>query len=350
MSSAVARPPSRIAIVGAGLAGLVAARRLHDSGAQVTVFEKARGPGGRMSTRRARWTDASGAEHESLFDHGAPGFGAHGAEFARALAALQPRLRTWTPRRWPGSVEHLQAPPQWLVTPSMNAWCRDLAIGLDLRTGCTVQALRREATGWRIELAATAETAGAAGAAPAGPFDAVLLTPPPLQSAALLAPHRPDWATQLRSWPMRPCWTLMAVTRATPAQTQADIGEPETGPLAWFGLQDARPGRALDDGHLRWVAQATPAWSEAHLEDPPEAVQAALQQALTDALGVPLPWQASWVHRWRYAHAPRQPVQPQAAWFDAEQGLAVAGDAPGGGGVEGAWRSGQAAARALGAG
>lgn len=328
----------RIAIVGAGLAGLLAARRLGERGATVEIFEKARGPGGRLSTRRARWTDAQGHEHEDLFDHGAPWFSARSAEFALALEAVHPRVQAWKPRRWAGSVEHLQPAPHWLATPSMNAWCRDLAEGRVLHTGRTVQALHRQPGGWVLALAE---------AEPTAPFDAVLLTPPPLQSAALLEAHRPDWATQLRAWPMRPCWTLMGVSRATPALVAADVGEPGSGPLAWFGCQDARPGRARDDGHLRWVVQATPAWSEAHLEDEPDAVQAALQSALATALGSPLQWQAAWVHRWRYAHAPRQSAVAQPAWHDPALGLAVAGDAPGGGGVEGAWRSGLAAARAL---
>jgi hypothetical protein len=335
--------PRRTAVVGAGLAGLLAARWLSERGAAVEVFEKSRGPGGRLSTRRAPWTDANGETCEDLFDHGAPWFGARSAEFARALEALHPRVQVWTPRRWPGSLEPPQATPHWLVTPSMNAWCRDLANGLVLHTGHTVQALRRTAGAWVLDVAESGTTA---------PFDAVLLTPPPLQSAALLDAHRPDWSAMLRAWPMRPCWTLMGVTRATPEQAQADVGEPATGSLAWFGCQDARPGRARHDGHLRWVAQATPAWTEAHLDDEPASVKAALQQALAQAVGAPLPWQAAWVHRWRYAHAPQHPAhdvsaQGQPAWFDPALSLAVAGDAPGGGGVEGAWRSGLAAARAL---
>lgn len=41
----------RIAIIGAGLSGLVLARQLA-SNADITVFEKARGVGGRMSTSK----------------------------------------------------------------------------------------------------------------------------------------------------------------------------------------------------------------------------------------------------------------------------------------------------------
>ena len=40
----------KIAIIGAGLSGLTAATQLREH-AEVTVFEKSRGPGGRMETR-----------------------------------------------------------------------------------------------------------------------------------------------------------------------------------------------------------------------------------------------------------------------------------------------------------
>ena len=53
----------RIAIVGAGVAGLTGALALRDAGCEVVVFDKGRGPGGRTATRRA------GA---LSFDHGAP--------------------------------------------------------------------------------------------------------------------------------------------------------------------------------------------------------------------------------------------------------------------------------------
>ncbi|WP_269139402.1 FAD-dependent oxidoreductase [Burkholderia vietnamiensis] len=43
---------AHIAIVGAGIAGLACARVLSDAGHHVTVYEKSRGVGGRMSTRR----------------------------------------------------------------------------------------------------------------------------------------------------------------------------------------------------------------------------------------------------------------------------------------------------------
>ena len=53
----------RIAVIGAGMAGAVAARELHDAGHQVEVFDKSRGVGGRLSAKR--YEGASGVEKQN---------------------------------------------------------------------------------------------------------------------------------------------------------------------------------------------------------------------------------------------------------------------------------------------
>ena len=52
-SGARPRPNSlpAVAVIGAGVSGLLAARTLTDHGLAVTVFDKGRGPGGRMAAR-----------------------------------------------------------------------------------------------------------------------------------------------------------------------------------------------------------------------------------------------------------------------------------------------------------
>ena len=65
----------RVAIIGAGMAGLAAARLLREAGASCTIFDKSRGLGGRMATRRTG---------DFSFDHGAQYFTARGPRF-RAL-------------------------------------------------------------------------------------------------------------------------------------------------------------------------------------------------------------------------------------------------------------------------
>ena len=59
----------QIAIVGTGMAGLSCATRLAALGHEVALFDKGRGPGGRMATRRV---EADGTLLR--FDHGAQYF------------------------------------------------------------------------------------------------------------------------------------------------------------------------------------------------------------------------------------------------------------------------------------
>jgi len=79
-----------IAVVGAGLSGLTAARQLQSQGHHVTVYEKSAGVSGRMSTRQ---TELGG------FDHGAQYFTASTDRFKKEisdwknLAGSQPGMR-----------------------------------------------------------------------------------------------------------------------------------------------------------------------------------------------------------------------------------------------------------------
>ena len=67
----------RVAIIGAGLAGLIAGRELFRGGADVIVFDKGRSPGGRLATRRI-----GGA----TLDHGAQFFTVRSPAFAAQVA------------------------------------------------------------------------------------------------------------------------------------------------------------------------------------------------------------------------------------------------------------------------
>ena len=81
---------TRIAIIGAGLSSAVLTRYL-DPAIEIEIFEKARGPGGRMAQRR------HGERH---FDHGAQYFTARGEAFQEFLAPLlqSGEVAQWTPR------------------------------------------------------------------------------------------------------------------------------------------------------------------------------------------------------------------------------------------------------------
>lgn len=330
----------RVAVIGAGMSGATCARRLADAGHAVQVFDKSRGVGGRLATRRVSWTDDDGCAHDVSFDHGAPAFTARSPDFARFAeqARREGWLMRWAPVLAPGSHEALDSPTLWLPAPDMPALCRHLLGNVAMHLSCAVDALRRDARGWQVLSEGEAVGEG---------FSRVVLALPPQQSAPLLQPHRADWAQQARALPMLPCWTLMGVADGAD-ELGWDLALPARGPLAWVVRNERKPGRAGAPGRAHWVAHATAEWSQTQLETGAADVQALMQTALAQSLGRPLTWRHVGVHRWRYASAPRADARvPGRCWWDASLGLGVCGDAWGGAGVEGAWHSGRALATAL---
>jgi predicted NAD/FAD-dependent oxidoreductase len=330
------RSEPRVAVIGAGMAGATCARRLHDAGADVHVFEKSRGVGGRMATRRVCWLDADGREHEIAFDHGAPGFSVNSAAFAKFIEAhvQSGEVIRWAPAMAPGSFVPLDGYESWIATPRMPDLCRALTEGLPVIHGRTVDALFGGPGAWRVEC--RGETLGR-------DFTHVVLAMPPLQAAALLNPHRPDWAQLGRQRPMLPCWTLIGSMAPAAGLPDWDVAWPLSGPLAWVIRNDRKPGRTATDGGAHWVVHANARWSQTHLEMPEDQVHAMLVSALADFLDRTPAWRFSSVHRWRYASVARLDASGlQQFWFDARLGLGVCEDYLGGAGVEGAWHSGDA--------
>jgi predicted NAD/FAD-dependent oxidoreductase len=322
----------RVAIVGAGIAGAACAVGLQKAGLQVTLFDKSRGVGGRMATRRASWTDDRGGRGSADFDHGAQHFSARHPRFRAVMARAQTAgcVAAWQPRVHRDRPVSL-ARRSFVAVPNMPSLCRHLLAGVPLRLGQAVQRLQRAADGWQVVLA---------GGDTHGPFDQVMLAMPPGQAALLLAGHADAWADTLAAVPMLPCWTLMAVT--ADVDWPWDAAEPARGPLAWVVRNDRKPGREAVVGCATWVAHATPEWSAEHLDDEPAAVADALGAALAAQLpGSPAPrWLHGSVHRWRYA-APAGPVAGGGACsWTPQLGWGVCGDFLAGGDVESAWRSG----------
>jgi predicted NAD/FAD-dependent oxidoreductase len=332
-------PETKVAVVGAGMAGVALAQALIDQGVAVYLFDKSRGPGGRMATRRVAWTDAQRNPRVTAFDHGTPCFCAKDAAFRDAVvhAVHAGWVTTWQPRLHPQSMSWAdadQSSAHFVAAPDMPQWCRKLADGAIPRWEQAVQGLRRTPRGWVVESSDVlwAEI-----------FDAVVLALPPAQAAPLLAPHQREWALRASLTVMQPCWTLMGVSDTLPNVGSWDMARPEAGALGLVLRNDSRPGREARRDEVHWVVHAKAGWSRAHVDQDPAWIAQAMQQALAEWLAVPMQWQHAVAHRWRYAmpQVTRHPIRP-SCWWDDKQQLGVCGDFLGGAGVEGAWLSAQA--------
>jgi len=264
-----------VAVVGAGLAGLAAASTLTEADFTVTVFEKSRGPGGRLSTRRSR----DGFE----FDHGtqtlSAGDDGFGAYLGRALE--RGHAARWVPAPAAG--------PKFVGIPGMRELVAPLARGLDIVLETRVTALAPDAGGIEVVI-------GDGGSG--GRFDAVLVTAPAPQTAALLAPFGATNA--LDDVAMAPCWTVMLGFDAE-LDTHFDAeGDALPSPLAWLARNTAKPERPAEPEC--WVVQADAAYSSARLEADPDAVAADLSARALSVLGVPSRRVVhTAAHLWRYA-------------------------------------------------
>jgi len=326
--------PQTIAVIGAGLAGLSCAQALLQAGHTVHVFDKSRGPSGRMSTRRAEddngpWQCDHGAQYFTARD---PAFRAEVARWQQAgVAALwNARLASFDGTAWSTPATPLE---RFVGTPRMTspaAWLvQYLGATALAQWQTTVQRLDHTGGGWTITSAEHGLHSPR--------YSAVLLAVPAPQAVPLLAPVSPAGAALAASARMRGSWAVM-LRYASPVALPWEGAFINTGPLRWVARDSSKPGRT---GQETWLLHASPEWSEAHIEESAEAVTTALLAAFA-ALGGPAPLAAT-AHRWRYADT--EPALTQGSWWDAQIRLGLCGDWLHGGKVEGAWLSGRALAQ-----
>jgi len=318
-----------IAIVGAGIAAIACARTLVQAGHRVTVFEKSRGVGGRMSTRSSAF---------GTFDHGAQYFTVRDPRFALALQTTTTICKPWSANTVRvldshGRVAAAGLPAReahWVPTPGMNAlvrqWAQPLADAGRLELDTKVTAIEPDALNkkqWQLRTAGAGDSSHVFSG-----FDAVVLAVPGPQAQALLQSARQDkLADKVGRCTVAPCWTLML---AFPQAVQP--GLTTLGPqwnaarsthhrIAWLTRESSKPGRGAIE---RWTVQASAAWSQEHLQDDATRVTAKLIKAFSEVTGIRAEPSHAEAHRWLYAKT-EKPLGQSHLW-NAKDGLGVCGD------------------------
>ncbi|MFO8045801.1 MAG: FAD-dependent oxidoreductase [Halomonas sp.] len=333
----------RIAIVGAGIAGLACARVLDAGGLSVTLFDKARGVGGRMSSRRLP---------DAVLDLGAQFFSVRDATFRRAMESWRNAgaIAPWPTSMWSAESGSWQRHDDDLErlcgTPSMSAVTRHLANGLAVKAETRIEHLEGSAGQWQL-----VDEHGERH----GPFTGVVLATPSPQAHALVASQDQSLAATCETVIQRPCWTAWALFD-DPLPALPDVDDDwqavrlNDSRLRFVVRNQLKPGRQHQGESLSLLANL--AWSEARLEDSEETVVEALldafQQALPAGTRLPAP-SALGAHRWRYAQ-PDVFAGGEAVNLDyrlSASGLALCGDGWRGPRVEDAWLSGHHLGEAL---
>ena len=306
-----------VAIIGAGMAGLSAAEQLRKAGHRVVIFEKSRGFGGRMATRRTG---------DFQFDHGAQYFTARGNAFVDQVAAWQEKglVVDWGPGSYVGQ-------------PGMTALAREMAKNHTCITQAQVSRLERTPRGWRI-LDAQGEIAAPGN----GTYHAVIFAIPAPQAEALVqsaGAHLP----QLASAHYAPCIALMLAFEPETRAITDDWMRPDDSVIGWIARNSSKPGRPAD--HQSWVVHARAEWSRAQIDKDPNGsgeIMLAHFKALTGICAEPLHFAA---HRWRYALVAQELGLP--CLFDPSTMIGACGDWCLGARVEAAYDSGRAMGETL---
>ena len=337
----------KIAVIGAGIAGLACARRLVDAAHTVTVFERGDGPGGRVATMR---TEVGG------FDHGAQYLTARHPAFVEQVDAWS---RAGFIEPWSVIAHSIEAvvtdPPvhepstgrtlRWVGVPGMGEIARYGAEGLDVRYAATIVSVdavfgdRGAPPRWSLQ-----RRDGTDSSITEGLFDVVVVALPAEAATTLLA-AAPTLAAQARTARIEPCWALMIGFAEPIAADLAKVGDAafvNAGRLAWIARESSKPQRRAGE---RWTVHAQSAWSVEHFDDDPEDAKAKLLRAFHEATGtIEQPVYAT-VHRWRHALV-REALATDCLW-SAERRVGACGDWCRGYRVEDAWLSGNALATAI---
>lgn len=306
----------KIAVIGAGIAGLACARGLAGRGLDVVVFDKGRGLGGRLSTRR---TDGG-----YQFDHGTQCFTAQSERFLSILAAAKDAGAV---AHWPKDCNNLS----FVGVPGMTGFAKYLGHGLDIRRRVRIEKIIDTGAGWQLLWRdGRAE------------FDRVVVTAPAPQIAQLL-PVSHDLLEPLRAVQMEPCLALMIALR-TSVEESFDFRQVPGPGLLSVALDGTKPERP-DATCL--VVHANAEWSRQHLELELDLIAERMLPLVSTVLGYAIPADPPYLaaHRWRYARTTS--ALGQAFLADDQRRLIAAGDWCLGATVEDAWTSGTAAAQAL---
>lgn len=321
-----------ILIVGAGMAGLMAAATVQRPGRRVLVVDKGRSVGGRLATRRIG---------PGLADHGAQFFTVRSAEFQRWV---EPWLNDDLVYRWStGWSDGSLAPtsfgghPRYAVHGGMNKLAKHLAQNIETQLNIRLQAVIPTGSGWEARAAGGQLFRSRA----------LILTPPAPQSLALLDAGQTPLAAAdreaLAKIEYAPClaglfWLEGAIHLPEPGAIQHSHA-----PISWIA-DNRRKG--ISPRATVVTVHAGPAYSRQFWEAPAEEVLAGLQAGLQPYLAADAIIVEAQLKRWRYA----QPtyLHPERYLRPANlPPLLLAGDGFNGPRVEGAALSGLAAGQAL---
>lgn len=314
----------KIAIIGAGLSGLILANDLNKNH-DVTVFEKSRGVSGRMTTRRS---------DDYRFDHGAQFFTARCDDFK---AFLKPYIDQNIVSPWDPEITTIEngeiinkrkwSDPHFVSAPAMNTLCKELAQNIDIQLNTRITALNYNDNHWTLQAEEKQIQTQ---------YDTVLITAPSHQAFELL-PDYIAFKNDINNVKMMGCFATMAGL-AEPIKTPWHVASFKNSLLSLAVANSHKPGRNQNAQSI--LIHTHNNWAEQHIEQEANDVQKIILKEFYNQTGVTLD-HAEYLttHKWRYANT-EIPAKQKSYW-DKNNKIGVCGDWCITGHIESAYQSSQ---------
>ncbi|MFB6099477.1 MAG: NAD(P)/FAD-dependent oxidoreductase [Salinibacter sp.] len=318
---------ARVGVIGAGAGAAAATYVLGTTlpSTELMVFEKSRGVCGRAAARRRK---ANG--HQYVYEYGANYLQDTDnrvnrlvtGDFDDGLVEVDGPIWTFDVN---GTVSEGRNSEKrkWTYEDGITRLAKHLfrATDTDVARGTRITNVRHD-DGWRLP-----DTDGHT----YGPFDALLLNPPAPQTADLLTDTGVQAVDRLGeaadAVDYRTVWTaVLGYDFEIDAPYYALVNADKEHDVGWIGREDRKPGH-VPDGETVLVVQASPDWSAARYDDPPEQNVAALARHAADIMKDPRLADPDWTDHqgWRYA-LPEAGVRTDAVWAAARHGVFGTGD------------------------
>jgi len=294
-------------MIGAGISGLVCARRLVAQGVQVLILEKSRSLAGRCASRKF-------GDH--VVDSGVQYFTLRNPVVRKEVQSVSgDQLQTISPPVYENGKIYREGEERFYLAGGNNRFGKLLAEGLEVRKESEVRGVFPQGKKW--------EVAGEL-------FDGVVSSAPWPQSAALFGMRESEVAFEPN---LTACLEYLIPWDGGRYATLDSTGQD---PLAWVGCENAKEGR-IQKGKSVFVVQASTSYSREHLEADPTWWIQDLQKRVEKEWGLDQEKRgATFGHRWRYARRSRGAPQPSAL----ADGLYMCGDSVTDSRVESVWQSG----------
>ena len=320
-----------IAVIGAGLAGTTIASKIKGK-FDVKIFEKSKGVGGRMSTRK---------ETSFIFDHGAQFFKVKTPHFKNFLSELfsQQIIQPWKFKLAYFQGQNLRkiqlikdADKFFVGVPDMNSIIKHLCKNCNVILNTKIEKIIKQKGKWNLYDQNEKSY---------GLYDWVILSLPAEQSLELIS-KKISFYPLVEKIKMKGCYSLM-IGMNKPMNLNYDAAIIENEDIAWLAINNSKPCRM---NNYCLLINSSFEFASKNINSSKDSVLKHLLNVSGKLINYDLRKSSIMkIHQWKYVEAKCSPIENY--FIDHEEKVAVCGDWFINSRVEGAFLSANELAREI---